>query len=143
MPSSSICQNVYANYRDQLAKLSVKHMRLIFKTLPWTVDVTSETAITCGDIWKAIYNSLQEKLEDSEWALLNTGPELLEGYSTNRKSVLEAMETRKGDKPIRVDWLGDRIFFKGLERDEEFAKKRLLPGSTDCPETWVFKMDRF
>ena len=55
------------------------------------------------------------------------------------KKRLEAEPT--GDKrPKRIDFLGDVTLFKGLERDEDYEKLRLLPLSTSVPDTWLVKL---
>ncbi|KIJ11795.1 hypothetical protein PAXINDRAFT_157184 [Paxillus involutus ATCC 200175] len=41
---------------------------------------------------------------------------------------------------LRVDWLGSKVLFGGLVRDDWFARSRLFPGTTEePPETWVVK----
>lgn len=40
----------------------------------------------------------------------------------------------------RIDWLGDMCIFRGLEKDEEFAKRRTAYADEPCPETLVVKM---
>lgn len=77
---------------------------------------------------------LQDPIADSEWGLatLNkTLRETIERAANARKSKNKALK--------RVDWLGEKTVFVGLEKDEEFEKRRLLPGMTPCPETWVAK----
>lgn len=121
---------------------NVRHMRLISKDFPWTIDIIPRRisdVITCGDVWKALHAGLQEKLKDSDWGYLNIQAE---GHMTNRKAVVDAMEQRGGENPIRIDWLGDRNIFKGLEKDDGYARRRLLPGEESCEETWIARMDR-
>jgi len=49
-------------------------------------------------------------------------------------------EEKDNDKRLkRIDWLGDTTLFKGLEKDEEFERQRLLPCAQACPETWVVR----
>jgi hypothetical protein len=40
---------------------------------------------------------------------------------------------------LRVDWLGSCVAFGGLFKDEAFARRRLIPGAREPPETWVVK----
>jgi hypothetical protein len=41
---------------------------------------------------------------------------------------------------LRVDWLGPKVLFGGLVRDDGFARSRLFPGTTEGPpETWVVR----
>jgi len=82
---------------------------------------------------------LQEPIADSEW-----------GIAVNDKSKKDTIEKaakarHEKDKDVRlkrIDWLGETTAFKGLERDEEFEKKRLLPGTQARKETWVIKFGK-
>lgn len=60
-----------------------------------------------------------------------------------RKIIEEAAKKRtEGDNDKRfrrIDWLGETVMFKGLDKDEEFEKLRLLPGNQACPDTWLVK----
>jgi len=50
-------------------------------------------------------------------------------------------QVKDSDKRLkRIDWMGDTTLFKGLEKDEQFEKSRLLPGAQACPETWVVRL---
>jgi hypothetical protein len=40
---------------------------------------------------------------------------------------------------LRVDWLGSRVAFGGLFKDDAFAKRRVIPGAREPSETWVVK----
>ena len=78
---------------------------------------------------------------DSEWGIVV--------IEKSKKETIEkaakARHEKKKDKHMglkRIDWLGETTAFKGLERDEEFEKKRLLPGSQGCKETWVIKFGK-
>ena len=44
-------------------------------------------------------------------------------------------------RPKRIDWLGDMTLFRGLERDDAFAKRILLPGKDEDMETCVIRLD--
>ena len=74
---------------------------------------------------------------DSEWGLIV-------GDAKQQKTIEKAAKKRvngtAGDKQLkRIDYLGDTTIFRGLYRDEEFERLRLLPGEKKCPETWVVK----
>ena len=84
---------------------------------------------------------LQEPIADSEWGIVV--------HDKPKKETIEkAAKARHGkdkDKDLRlkrIDWLGETTAFKGLEQDEEFEKKRLLPGMQACKETWVIKFGK-
>ena len=75
---------------------------------------------------------------DSEWGLIV-------GDAKQQKTIEKAAKKRlngtaAGDKRLkRIDYLGDFTVFRGLYKDEEFERLRLLPGEKKCPETWVVK----
>lgn len=92
--------------------------------------------INCEAVWDALYSALQEYLADSEWGLI-VG-------DTKRKEVIEKAAKKRqekdGDRRLkRIDWLGEETFFRGLEKDDDFERQRLLPGSQQCVETWVVR----
>jgi len=80
---------------------------------------------------------LQAPIEDSEWGMLCADKDL-------RKKMEKAAKRRDENfgglkKVRRIDWLGEKTSFKGLEKDDDFVKARLLPGGEACKETWVVK----
>ena len=141
-PSSeaAITNATYYAYRHAHATLTqASHVRLISKDFPWSIDIkTGGHPVTCEDVWNALHTALQQPLADSEWGALS--------YDASKaKKVQKAAKQRQseGDKDKglkRVDWLTDNYIFRGLERDEDFAKRRLVYVDNECEETWVVKM---
>lgn len=79
---------------------------------------------------------LQEPLADSEWGMIVLNDDLREKI----ERAARRREEKDNDKRFkRIDWLGDATLFKGLEKDEEFERRRLLPCAQACPETWVVR----
>ena len=114
-------------------------MRLISKAFPWSIEIMTEANVTCEDVWRSLYNSLQQKIADSEWGFLIRQEGQLAKIEASVKKRLEA--DPKADKhPKRIDVLGDATIFRGLELDSNFAKMRLLPLSPKCDETWVVRL---
>ena len=118
-------------------------VRIISKAFPWAVDIRAPagSVVTCSAIFEGVYAMLQEPIVDSEWGIVV--------IEKSKKETIEkaakARHEKKKDKHMglkRIDWLGETTAFKGLERDEEFEKKRLLPGSQGCKETWVIKFGK-
>ena len=117
-------------------------VRIISKAFPWTVDIQAPTGsvVTCGTILEALHAMLQETIADSEWGIVV--------HDKSKKETIEkAAKIRHGKEKKdarlkRIDWLGETTAFKGLEEDEEFEKKRLLPGTDACKETWVVRFGR-
>lgn len=69
------------------------------------------------------------------------------------QAILKANKNRielnsYADKRIlRCDYLGEDVWFLGLEKDEEYQKKRVLPDSVQAQrplpqDTWLVKMGK-
>jgi hypothetical protein len=117
-----------------------KHLRLISKDFPWQLDIVQPNAapITVHNVWQSLNEGLQVEIADSEWGCLTI-------YDKRRaEHALRAAERRgrKKDGPLlRCDWLGEHTIFKGLDRDNDYTKRRLLPTQQACEDTWVVKMN--
>lgn len=116
--------------------------------------------MTCFKVLTALHAALQRPLTDTEWGAAG---------EDKHKSLLRARDRRRAIIPsensgertrrtvrfadtiqeparsehavLRVDWLGPRVAFGGLIKDDTFARRRLIPGAENPPETWVVKFD--
>ncbi|KAG5643384.1 hypothetical protein DXG03_000998 [Asterophora parasitica] len=114
-----------------------KQFRIISKAFPWSIDIdSSPNFVTCDHIWEALYQTLQEPIVDSEWGLLIN---IKKQREVVEKAAKKRMDANRADevKLRRIDYLGEATMFKGLDKDDEFEKSRLLPGAKGCPDTWV------
>ncbi|KDQ55748.1 hypothetical protein JAAARDRAFT_133386 [Jaapia argillacea MUCL 33604] len=145
-PSSSILASTFTQYRNERAISNpTNHLRLVCKDFPWVIEIKLPTGglLTCEHVWQAIYNALQVDIVDSEWGILVVCGG--NNQEDRRKGMLKAAKKR-GDnsggpvKMKRIDWLGDKTMFKGLDRDDGFAEKMIMPGTDRCDETWVIKL---
>jgi len=127
----------YFSHKDVSAtEAGVKKLRLISKAFPWTIDIDSPVPVTCEAVWEALYHALQEPIADSEWGLILSIKKQREVVEKAAKKRLE--EDRGGEVKLRrIDYLGEATMFKGLDRDDDFEKLRLLPSAKGCPDTWV------
>lgn len=95
--------------------------------------------MTCEHVWNALYNALQQPLVDSEWGFIVQDSKRLEVVKNAIKKRTDG--NAKADKaPKRIDYLGDTTLFRGLEKDDDFVKTRMLPGTQPCKETWIVKL---
>lgn len=114
---------------------------IISKAFPWSIVIRAPagSVVTCGAIFDGLHELLQKHIEDSEWAIVALD-------KTRREAIEKAAKSRQEkdkDKRLkRIDWLGDTPMFKGLEKDEDFEKKRHLPGSAHVAETWVVRFGK-
>ncbi|KIJ49502.1 hypothetical protein M422DRAFT_225291 [Sphaerobolus stellatus SS14] len=100
---------------------------------PWTLAISTQDSrpLTVMDVLEALYQTLHKEVRRSEWALAPDVQRyiMLKANKARRKSTM-AMGIR------RVDWLGTRCLFRGLERDDDLARRRLMPGDQPT-EVWV------
>jgi len=118
-------------------------VRIISKQFPWAFDVDytergESYSVTCLDVLTALHDALQETLADHEWGLADR---------VRKERMLRARSRRmRAERRLtllkRVDWLGSHSLFKGLEKDEIFARGRMCPGTLEVSETWVVKFGR-
>lgn len=125
----------------------------------------AEQVVTCLDVLTALHAALQRPLSDTEWGIatedkhaslirardrrLNMKPALrgssnIGARTTTRSRVriasgADARPIQREPLILRVDWLGSCVAFGGLFKDEAFARRRLIPGAREPPETWVVK----
>jgi len=116
----------------------VNELYIIAKSSPWVTTVTAsqpKRGITLGDVINCVWSTYGENtITEAEWTSLgvreqervkrasihnqmNANPNMPYGYPFS--PATEAKNFR------RSDWLRDKIFFDGLEIDDEYAAKRL------------------
>jgi len=137
---SSLQSSTYYAYRHAYATANyATHVRLISRDFPWSVDIKTQygTPVTCEDIWNAVYSALQQPLADSEWGMIVGDKDRARKIE---RAAKKRQEIDKGKKLKRLDWLGDAYLFRGLEKDDEFSKRRTAYAEEECPETVIVKM---
>ncbi|KAG2101320.1 uncharacterized protein F5147DRAFT_314536 [Suillus discolor] len=163
-PSSS----PYAGYGYELlffplAPERPRQIRLISPNFPWTFDIgpdpsAGEEGVTCLDILTFLHAALQRPLTDTEWGTAGRDRRASLMRARDRRPMISAARTRSTARSapgvsalnpvqrerllLRVDWLGSRVTFAGLIKDEAFARSRLIPGGGEPPETWVVRFQR-
>ncbi|KAF8585921.1 hypothetical protein K439DRAFT_1632186 [Ramaria rubella] len=125
----------YDDMRAPALSTQSQFLCIISHDFPWTVAVSRNDGrpLTVIDVFEALHESLQKEVRRSEWAL---------AADVQRYIMLKANKARRRSETAmrirRVDWLGTRCMFRGLERDEDLARKRLMPG--DNPgEMWAVR----
>ncbi|KAG2142348.1 hypothetical protein DEU56DRAFT_733794, partial [Suillus clintonianus] len=115
------------------------HIRLISPEFPWTFNIgpsAKEEGVTCFDVLAALHVALQCPLTDTEWGTAS------DDKRATRTSLAPGANVPQEPLLLRVDWLGSRVAFLGLVKDDAFARSRLIPGGGQPPETWVVKFRR-
>ncbi|KAK7005846.1 C2H2-type domain-containing protein [Favolaschia claudopus] len=136
---NEISQAIYVPHRGQFATTPpASHVRLICKAFPWSIEVMSNTPVTVEGVWDAIWAALQQPIVDSEWGIIVSDKKLRE---TIEKAAKKRSDYDGEPKFKRIDWLGSSTIFRGLDKMQDFAEQRVLPGVTEpCLETWVIKL---
>ncbi|KAJ6562017.1 hypothetical protein B0H19DRAFT_944162 [Mycena capillaripes] len=138
-PRNDIAPETYMSNRFSTATASsATHLRLVSKSFPWSIDIVSNSPITCEDVLDALYHALQQHIADSEWGVVIGDKKLRE---TIEQSAKTRTKSDRDKRLKRVDWLGGSTIFRGLDKIEEFQEMRLLPGTEPCIETWVVNME--
>lgn len=138
-PSDGILFSTAAQLGPSPALLSTTpSIRIISHSFPWALDIRAP--VTCLAVFEGLHKMLQEPIADSEWGIVCSLDKARR--ETIEKAAKARTEKDKVKKLKRIDWLGDKTAFRGLEKDDEFAKNRLLPEATACPETWVVKFGK-
>ncbi|KAG1736015.1 hypothetical protein EDB19DRAFT_1723163 [Suillus lakei] len=137
-----------------------RQIRLISPDFPWAFDIgpdpsAEEECVTCLNVLAALHAALQHPLTDTDLLRardrrLGIRP-ALQGSSDSAARTRPTVRSAPGGdalnhRPVqreplllRVDWLGSRVAFVGLMKDEAFARSRLIPGGEEPPETWVVR----
>jgi len=134
-----LASTYYSNRHTPATANGVVHIRLISKAFPWAIDVMGQTPVTCEAVWDALYVALQEPIADSEWGMIVASKKHREITEKAAKKRIEADPNCDKNQLRRIDYLGDTTLFKGLDKDDDFEKARLLPGAKGCPDTWVVR----
>ena len=96
------------------------------KTFPWAVEVHNPLGVGCEDVFRALSTNFRQRITREEWANLN---EERQGRVANawkercrirdQRLAIRPQETVRwgagADALRRVDYLGDRVRFRGLE----------------------------
>ncbi|GJJ06431.1 hypothetical protein Clacol_000623 [Clathrus columnatus] len=112
-----------------------RFLRIISRDFPWTLEVSNkyQGPVTCADVFNALYSALSLPLTHAEWTLAD---------DLKKDSLMRANRNRRGGQVRRlrrIDWLGSKVYFKGLMRDDQLGRSRLLPEDDLWPDTWVVK----
>ncbi|KAF8328826.1 uncharacterized protein EI90DRAFT_1480556 [Cantharellus anzutake] len=127
---------------DQPATIPrVSELYVIAKISPWVATVTAsqpKRGVTLGDVINCVWSTYGENtITEAEWSSLGVREqERVKRASVNNQINSNPSMGWNGGYPFspstmdaknfrRSDWLRDKIFFDGIEIDDEYAVKRL------------------
>ncbi|KAG2047142.1 hypothetical protein BDR06DRAFT_1032695, partial [Suillus hirtellus] len=122
-------------FRVPLTQAQHKQIQLISQDFPWAFNIgpepsAAEQGVTCLDVLNVLHAALQHPLSDTEWEA---------AAQDKQVSLIRACNHQLNPLILRVDWLGSHVAFGGLVKDEALARRRLIPGAGEPPETWVVR----
>jgi len=99
-------------------------IQLAYNTYTNTAPITlgySPPPITLGDILGAIHKFLHTRITHADWAQLNTNDEIAvaRAYTKRCRSSPHTEDLQRTQGVKRVDFLLERVWFKGLLRDRD------------------------
>lgn len=128
---------------------TLQHVRIISRDFPWHIDVDTQRreGITCQKLLRAVHQSLQASLTGAEWEFADDRrKEKIRRAWTRRMMAahMRGLDPASVDQRVkRVDWLGSRYLFWGLQNDPEFVEHSWRPGSGHVEHTWVIQFVAF
>ena len=115
-------------------------MRLVSIDIPWTVTVkaTNGHYVTVGEVYEAIFTTLQGVVTHPEYRLTEQRmrKKMADQYQKRcTQYPLEHNEHTRGIK--RVDYLLHKNIFAGLKRDDKLAEELMMLNDQKMQCTWV------
>lgn len=121
-----------------------RRVRLICKLFPWDIDIdrTYDNSgwVKCADIWTVLHERLHKPIRYAEWALIARDQNKIKQIEETRRWRLRK-KPNDDPRPLRIDYLGSMTLFRGLYRDQAFAKSALMPGKDAATDTYVVQLD--
>lgn len=91
-------------------------------SFPWPIVVSNELGITCADVFYAIYNNFQEYVTTDEYNSW-TGRRREQAARAYHRRVRQPLDWSRPDEILgpdgdglrRIDYMGDKVMFRGLD----------------------------
>jgi len=119
--------------KDEVATLPrMSELIIITAATPWCTIIKNDHGVSMADICGALWREYTDNfVTEGEFSAL---PPIMQDR-VKRTAVTREMGGMMGHYPSvanfpinrirRIDWIRERVFFNGLERDDDFARKRL------------------
>jgi len=105
----------------------MRRVQLISRHLPWTVVVENPNGVCIGDVLFRIRACLHKTIHKTEFEAVGQDyqAEILKAYQRNC-SGLPGLPPRQREEGLkRVDWLGKRTVFAGIQKDDKLINARV------------------
>ncbi|KAG9040161.1 hypothetical protein FRB95_000090 [Tulasnella sp. JGI-2019a] len=127
--------------------LNVTTMRIVCAddNFPWMLVINKENGISVSDVLMEIAVMLDKEItEPEQWIARADKVERAEAARLENEGTGAIKTREKGDILRRVDWLGNKTRFRGLQhssaKDYELLIQRRVH-SADKPNTWVLLLE--
>jgi hypothetical protein len=129
--------NIYG--KDEPATLPrVTQLIVISHYSPWCTIIKKETGVTIGDVCSTIFKEYMEhEVTDAEFGSLNpryqdimkrTAAHNIQNSQPQHawgQGYYNSPQQQMPERIRRIDWLRERVYFEGLQKDDNYAKQRL------------------
>ncbi|KAG2142150.1 hypothetical protein BD769DRAFT_1349028 [Suillus cothurnatus] len=87
---------------------------VVSKAFPWPIVICAPvgSVVTCSTIFEELYEQLQRQVRGVEWAIVTVD----KTWKEAEKAAKSRQAKDKVNRLKRIDWLGDKTVFEGLER---------------------------
>lgn len=101
---------------------AMQRVQLVSRHLPWTIVVENPNGVSFGDVLFRIQESLHKTVSKQEFESVDGAAqaEVLKAYQRNCSG-----SRKREDGLKRVDWLGKRVLFAGIQKDDRYISKRV------------------
>ncbi|KAG8923986.1 hypothetical protein FRC00_005644 [Tulasnella sp. 408] len=116
-----------------------RRIQLISRYTGWRIVVENPNGVTIGDILYRIRDSMNKIASKEEFNSVpeDAQAEILKAYQRNCSATSNGVKLRDLQEGLkRVDWLGKRTLFAGIQKDEAYISRRIRSHS-ERAETYV------
>lgn len=116
------------HYSALATQPALRRVQLVSRILPWTIVVENPMGVTIGDILYRVHASLNKTVAKEEYEAVRDGgaqARILQAYKRNCTSTPGLPSRTREEGLKRIDFLTERTFFSGIQKDMEFLYSRV------------------
>lgn len=129
------------HYNALATQPALRRVQLVSRYLPWTIVVENSAGVTIGDILYKVHTALNKTVAKEEYESVKderSQAKILQAYKRNCTPT-PGLPTRKREEGLkRIDWLSERTFFSGIQKDMTYLNARVADPNTRA-ETFVLE----
>lgn len=116
------------HYSALATQPALRRVQLVSRILPWTIVVENPMGVTIGDILYRVHASLSKTVAKEEYESVKDGSaqaRILQAYKRNCTPTPGLPSRTREEGLKRIDFLTERTFFSGIQKDMEFLNSRV------------------